>query len=185
MTEQVVRLGEVRSNARFIGILGHGHGDMRADVPNLLQRWMERSPLEIGRAHPSCEGPRGDVHVLVDIAPRSTRQNPEADPREDVRVVPLTGSEDATPSSRVTGSNGEPLVNIARPPVQEYASLAVHSALKVGLLRAQMMGLSFSSAILEHTPRSKLLGWAETPINTLADTTSTAHLRSGHSIDTL
>jgi hypothetical protein len=50
----------------------------------------------------------------------------------------------------VTGSNGEPQANSARPSDQRYACVAVHSAFDVGLDSANTIGRLLSDAIRAH-----------------------------------
>src|SRR5450759_651281 len=51
----------------------------------------------------------------------------------------------------VTGSNGLPLANTARPSDHVYASSAVHSDFEVGFERAKMIGRWFMRAIASTT----------------------------------
>eukprot|EP00736_Rhodelphis_marinus_P002151 Rmarinus@m.4521 len=73
-----------------------------------------------------------------------------------------------------TGSNGLPDAKITFPSVQCTACVAVHSALDVGLDRANTMGRSFSSAILRMIGSVNVFGWADTPMMAVGDTMSTA-----------
>src|SRR6478736_7108827 len=65
--------------------------------------------------------------------------------------------------SRITGSNGEPHANSARPSDQRYACVAVHSALDVGFESANTIGRLLSEAMVRTTSSVKAPPTAETP----------------------